>query len=168
MMELLLQHVGSDTDKLKFSAVVYPATYHICSGEFVLNTAYAFSAVKDEDRLAFRMREAARLSSTSTTGTSGSHNLVDEREAEWSRATKNSDFTTKGAGPTAAGPKQQSCNTCERQVGDAKQYREHFKSDWHKHNLKRKMKALPPLSADECLADTDIDYGINDKNEYSR
>ncbi|XP_056160986.1 uncharacterized protein LOC130135548 [Syzygium oleosum] len=34
--------------------------------------------------------------------------------------------------------KQNKCSTCNALVGAAKQYREHFKSDWHKHNLKRK------------------------------
>ncbi|KAG6544079.1 hypothetical protein Mapa_014496 [Marchantia paleacea] len=64
--------------------------------------------------------------------------------------------------------KQQKCNTCNAEVGDAKQYREHFKSDWHKHNLKRKTMKLPPLSPEECLADTDIVEVVNDLNEYSR
>ncbi|KAJ9166746.1 hypothetical protein P3X46_021451 [Hevea brasiliensis] len=35
--------------------------------------------------------------------------------------------------------------------------RDHFKSEWHKHNLKRKTKQLPPLTAEECLADVDLD-----------
>ncbi|BBN17119.1 ribosome maturation protein SDO1 [Marchantia polymorpha subsp. ruderalis] len=64
--------------------------------------------------------------------------------------------------------KQQKCNTCNAEVGDAKQYREHFKSDWHKHNLKRKTMKLPPLSPEECLADTDIIEVVSDLNEYSR
>ncbi|KAL3690348.1 hypothetical protein R1sor_016657 [Riccia sorocarpa] len=64
--------------------------------------------------------------------------------------------------------KQQRCNTCNAEVGDSKQYREHFKSDWHKHNLKRKTANLPPLSPEECLADTDIVEPVNDLNEYSR
>ncbi|KAH0871950.1 hypothetical protein HID58_069312, partial [Brassica napus] len=38
--------------------------------------------------------------------------------------------------------------TCNTFVGEAKQYREHCKSDWHKHNLKRKTtRKLPPLTA---------------------
>lgn len=63
--------------------------------------------------------------------------------------------------------RQQKCTTCNANVGDAKQYRDHFKSDWHKHNLKRKMKQLPPLSAEECLVDREvIDVG-KDLGDYS-
>ncbi|KAI3736696.1 hypothetical protein L2E82_26667 [Cichorium intybus] len=63
--------------------------------------------------------------------------------------------------------KQSKCSTCDAVVGDAKQYREHFKSDWHKHNLKRKTRQLPPLSAEECSADVEISDSKGDLNEYS-
>ncbi|KAK1436451.1 hypothetical protein QVD17_02231 [Tagetes erecta] len=59
------------------------------------------------------------------------------------------------------------CTTCDALVGDAKQYREHFKSDWHKHNLKRKTRQLPPLSAEECTADMEITDSKTDLSEYS-
>lgn len=62
--------------------------------------------------------------------------------------------------------KQLRCNTCNAEVGNATQYREHFKSDWHKHNLKRKVIHLPPLSSEEWLLDTDILDNVNDLNEY--
>ncbi|KAL9255594.1 Ribosome maturation protein SBDS-like protein [Drosera capensis] len=65
------------------------------------------------------------------------------------------------------GVKQSKCNTCEALVGDAKQYREHFKSEWHKHNLRRKTRNLPPLSAEECLADMELDDTKADLKEYS-
>lgn len=52
--------------------------------------------------------------------------------------------------------KQNRCSTCDVIVGDAKQYREHFKSDWHKHNLKRKTRQLPPVSPEECATDMDM------------
>jgi ribosome maturation protein SDO1 len=64
--------------------------------------------------------------------------------------------------------KKQRCNTCDAEVLDAAQYREHFKSEWHKHNLKRKVKQLPPVSSDEWMLDTEIVGGTNDSNEYSR
>eukprot|EP00249_Psilotum_nudum_P011103 c22967_g1_i1 orf=99-1223(+) len=64
------------------------------------------------------------------------------------------------------GKKQQKCNTCDATLAGAKQYREHFKSDWHKHNLKRKLKQLPPLSMEECLLDTDIIEEANDLDDY--
>ncbi|KAJ8426934.1 hypothetical protein Cgig2_001115 [Carnegiea gigantea] len=63
--------------------------------------------------------------------------------------------------------KQNRCGTCNAGVGDAKQYREHFKSDWHKHNLKRKTRNLPPLTAEECLADLEIGDTKEDLKEYS-
>lgn len=63
--------------------------------------------------------------------------------------------------------KQNRCGTCNAVVGDAKQYREHFKSDWHKHNLKRKTRNLPPLTAEECLADLEIGDTKEDLKEYS-
>lgn len=63
--------------------------------------------------------------------------------------------------------KQSKCSTCDASVGDTKQYREHFKSDWHKHNLKRKTRQLPPLSAEECAADEEINDSLGDLKEYS-
>lgn len=63
--------------------------------------------------------------------------------------------------------KQSKCSTCNALVGDAKQYREHFKSEWHKHNLKRKTRNLAPLSAEECLADVDVGSSKDDLKEYS-
>ncbi|KAK9735050.1 hypothetical protein RND81_04G180500 [Saponaria officinalis] len=63
--------------------------------------------------------------------------------------------------------KQSKCSTCNALVGDAKQYREHFKSEWHKHNLQRKTRSLPPLSAEECLADVEFGSSKEDLKEYS-
>ncbi|CAN8302663.1 unnamed protein product [Cochlearia groenlandica] len=63
--------------------------------------------------------------------------------------------------------KETKCSTCDAFVGFAKQYREHFKSDWHKHNLKRKTRKLPPISADECSAEIDMDDSRDDLKDYS-
>ena len=63
--------------------------------------------------------------------------------------------------------KQNKCSTCDAFVGDSKQYREHFKSDWHKHNLRRKTRQLPPLSAEECLADVEMYDSTEDLKDYS-
>ncbi|KAL8485338.1 hypothetical protein ACS0TY_027582 [Phlomoides rotata] len=63
--------------------------------------------------------------------------------------------------------KQQKCSTCNALVGDAKEYREHFKSDWHKHNVRRKSRQLPPLTAEECTADLAIEDSKADLKEYS-
>ncbi|CAM8987562.1 unnamed protein product [Rhodiola kirilowii] len=63
--------------------------------------------------------------------------------------------------------KQTNCSTCNAVVGDAKQYRDHCKSEWHKHNIKRKTKQLPPLTAEECLFDMEINSSKGDLNDYS-
>ncbi|KAG6432566.1 hypothetical protein SASPL_104146 [Salvia splendens] len=63
--------------------------------------------------------------------------------------------------------KQQKCNTCNAFVGDAKEYREHFKSEWHKHNMRRKTRQLPPLSAEECMGDMEIVDSKADLKDYS-
>lgn len=57
------------------------------------------------------------------------------------------------------------CATCGAAFEDVGKYREHFKSEWHKHNLKRKLKGLPPISEDEIENDPLIqeerqDYGV--------
>lgn len=63
--------------------------------------------------------------------------------------------------------KQNKCSTCNAFVGDSKQYREHFKSDWHKHNLRRKTRQLPPLTSEECMLDLDIGDDKSDLKDYS-
>lgn len=63
--------------------------------------------------------------------------------------------------------KKQKCNTCNAFVGDAKEYREHFKSEWHKHNMRRKTRQLPPLSAEECMGDMELVDSKADLKDYS-
>lgn len=63
--------------------------------------------------------------------------------------------------------KQNKCSTCDAVVGDVKQYREHFKSEWHKHNLRRKTRQLPPLSQVECVSEMESDGRSTDLKEYS-
>ena len=130
------------------------------------NAAHVSHNVEDEDRLAQRLRDSASVSNASSQSTGIVSDAAEVRRAPSTSA--NAPVASKGSAPADSGVKQQVCKTCNREVGDAKQYREHFKSDWHKHNLKRKMSGLPPLSAEECLADTDVDYGINDRDQYSR
>ncbi|KAI3856339.1 hypothetical protein MKW92_000345 [Papaver armeniacum] len=59
--------------------------------------------------------------------------------------------------------KQNKCNTCNAFIlGDIKQYREHFKSEWHKCNVRRKTRQLPPLTAEECaLEETNMGEDAN-------
>lgn len=103
----------------------------------------------------------------------------DDAEDLPSRSSKESDSTVqvserlqkqKISTETSSGQeqvKQNRCSTCDAVVGDAKQYREHFKSEWHKHNLKRKTRQLPPLTAEECLADMEVSDLKEDLKEYS-
>ncbi|KAM5562477.1 hypothetical protein ABKV19_017612 [Rosa sericea] len=63
--------------------------------------------------------------------------------------------------------KQSKCSTCNAFFGDSKQFRDHFKSEWHKQNLRRKSKQLPPLTEDECLAEIDMDDSKADLKDYS-
>ncbi|KAF5200891.1 Ribosome maturation protein sbds [Thalictrum thalictroides] len=72
-----------------------------------------------------------------------------------------------GNGSTESEVKQNKCSTCDAVVGDAKQYRDHFKSEWHKQNLRRKTRQLPPLTAEECMADVELSDMKNDLKEYS-
>mmetsp|Transcript_29609 Transcript_29609/g.36035 ORF Transcript_29609/g.36035 Transcript_29609/m.36035 type:complete len:447 (+) Transcript_29609:85-1425(+) len=43
---------------------------------------------------------------------------------------------------------KKSCNTCGGSF-TLKQYRAHFRSDWHRYNIKLKMKGIPPISEEE-------------------
>lgn len=72
-----------------------------------------------------------------------------------------------GKSESSDGVKQNKCATCNALVGDAKEYREHFKSDWHKHNLRRKTRQLPPLTAEECMADLELEDSKADLKDYS-
>ncbi|KAF5735465.1 ribosome maturation protein SBDS-like [Tripterygium wilfordii] len=74
---------------------------------------------------------------------------------------------SSGNGNAEGRIKQNKCSTCYAFVGDSKQYREHFKSDWHKHNLRRKTRQLPPLTAEECLADLELGDSNADLQDYS-
>eukprot|EP00262_Sarcandra_glabra_P003755 TRINITY_DN14538_c2_g2_i2.p1 TRINITY_DN14538_c2_g2~~TRINITY_DN14538_c2_g2_i2.p1 ORF type:complete len:358 (-),score=60.39 TRINITY_DN14538_c2_g2_i2:367-1440(-) len=63
--------------------------------------------------------------------------------------------------------KQSRCSTCDTLVGDAKQYRDHCKSEWHKHNIRRKSRQLPPISQEECMTDMEVGDLKADLKDYS-
>ena len=50
--------------------------------------------------------------------------------------------------PTTTSTASSKCNTCGGQFPDAASYRSHFKSEWHRCNLNRKMKNLPIISSE--------------------
>lgn len=64
-------------------------------------------------------------------------------------------------------PKQNKCSTCDVSFEDSKLYREHHKTEWHKHNMKRKTKQLPPLTEDECMSDIVLIDSKSDLKDYS-
>lgn len=65
------------------------------------------------------------------------------------------------------------CMNCGVRLESGAIQREHFKSDWHRYNLKRRVAELPPLSAEEFqsrLQDSTIltnGTSINDQNAKS-
>ena len=42
-----------------------------------------------------------------------------------------------------------SCSTCGGDFAGRDEHREHFRSEWHRFNLKRKLKKLPAMSEQE-------------------
>ena len=49
------------------------------------------------------------------------------------------------------------CSTCETGFDDAKEHREHFRSDWHRFNMKRKNRNLPIMTEEEFNSLNDED-----------
>lgn len=54
-------------------------------------------------------------------------------------------------GQPAQAKKVIKCSTCSVEFEDAAEYRQHCRFEWHNYNLKRKVKALPPVSAEEWV-----------------
>lgn len=71
------------------------------------------------------------------------------------------------SGSGAEEGKQNKCITCIAYFGDSKEFRDHCKSDWHKHNVKRKSKQLPPLTEEECMLDLEVGDSKGDLKDYS-
>jgi ribosome maturation protein SDO1 len=65
------------------------------------------------------------------------------------------------------GVKQKLCASCNVSFADAKQFREHSKTDWHKHNMVRKTRNLPPLTQEECLTEMLFGNGKDDLKDYN-
>ena len=40
------------------------------------------------------------------------------------------------------------CITCRVSFSDAEMQRSHYKTDWHRYNLKRKVAQMPPVTAE--------------------
>jgi len=65
--------------------------------------------------------------------------------------------TTITATATATTSSSSKCNTCGGSFPDATSYRAHFKSEWHRYNLNRKMKNLSIVSSEEEFAKLSFD-----------
>lgn len=76
--------------------------------------------------------------------------------------------TVSGGNENAKGEgKQIKCSTCNTFFGDSNEFRNHSKSDWHRHNVKRKTRQLPALTEEECSADMEMGDARADLKEYS-
>lgn len=76
--------------------------------------------------------------------------------------------TVSGGNENAKGEgKQIKCSTCNAFFGDSNGFRDHSKSEWHKHNIKRKTRQLPPLTEEECMADMEVGDSRADLKDYS-
>lgn len=84
---------------------------------------------------------------------------------ELSEALQRHTISVEGAGNAPKEGKR--CSTCNVVVGDAAQFREHHKSEWHKHNVKRKTKNLPPLTEEECTVELAMGDSESDLKDYS-
>lgn len=86
----------------------------------------------------------------------GEHNIDDEISQKTERLGLNTDASpapvvsasapAASASSSTAGAvesKTRPCSTCGGDFADVKLYREHFRSEWHRYNLKRKAQKLP-------------------------
>jgi ribosome maturation protein SDO1 len=74
-------------------------------------------------------------------------------------STKLNDNTAETS-PTSS---NRSCNTCGGSFHTATEYRAHFKTDWHRYNVKLKMRGAKPVSEEEFrLCDSDAFFFGND------
>jgi ribosome maturation protein SDO1 len=70
----------------------------------------------------------------------------EERFEKMSR--DSSDTRTEASDTAASSAETKSCNTCGGSFS-ATQYRAHFRSDWHRYNMKLKLTGVPPVSEEE-------------------
>ncbi len=57
-----------------------------------------------------------------------------------------------------------SCSTCNATFDDNEAQRAHYKQDWHKYNLKRKIAGLPTITELEFI---EINSNEKQKNKFS-
>jgi len=83
------------------------------------------------------------------------HFEVEEDKRRDRAVTKNINDETNAL-TTASSSESRSCNTCGGSFTNMNLYRAHFRSDWHRYNIKLKLKGLAPVSDKEfSLCDAD-------------
>ena len=97
-----------------------------------------------------KQQEAERRQHKQQSGDAG------EEDSSASKTTGSSSNNGGGGGGGGGGGKRLACNTCRVDFGDAKDYREHYRTDWHRYNLKLKEKGGGPVSEKEfAVVDAD-------------
>lgn len=108
-------------------------------------------AKKLQDRLDLehaRLRDAGSTSATVFTALPGIADVCSGTGDSTTAATTASTTGVTDAALNATTAASQKCNTCGGSFADALSYRSHFKSEWHRFNLNRKMKLLPIIDSE--------------------
>jgi len=74
-----------------------------------------------------------------------------EKQRQEERAMTMGTPHTNDSGDQQQQGEAKSCNTCGGSFPSASAYRAHFRSDWHRYNIKLKMKGVTPVSEQEFL-----------------
>lgn len=97
-------------------------------------------------------------------------NSSDRRAIAQSGARGGGGNTARGGIGRPASARKLRCNSCDVDFSDTKEHREHFKADWHRVNLKRKVDGLPAVTQEEYEADPLLllDERSNDLGDYCK
>eukprot|EP00624_Nannochloropsis_granulata_P000524 evm.model.NODE_11975_length_8694_cov_15.978146.2 len=90
---------------------------------------------KQQDAERRQQRENGDLTATVVSTTTSNTSGGGEKTGTWQKA--------------SAGGTRLACNTCRVDFDDAKGYREHYRTDWHRYNLKLKEKGGGPVGENE-------------------
>lgn len=113
------------------------------------------ASIREERIEAEKVRQeerAFRLGNTDGNGSTNNNMNASEATAMMAQDVSCSLVGDGGSGgkPTEAMSDRKSCNTCGGSFS-ASQYRAHFRSDWHRYNVKLKMKGIAPIDEKEFL-----------------
>jgi hypothetical protein len=85
-----------------------------------------------------------------------------------SEDTAQSEPTETAPASAPVNPNALSCQTClNATFNSVEEQRAHFKSDWHKHNARAKLRGRA-VTADEWEGMMDSESGLVDRTDYSR